>query len=250
MVVRVCERAAASGARSVVVATDDERIRSAVESVQFHPRSSRQSVRVTISAGVASYPAEATTAEELVARADEALFEAKRAGRNLVPPHERLIGFVFQDLALWPHLTVRGNLTFVLGSVGVARAAWDARVRGVLELVRIGALADRYPHQLSGGEQQRAALARALVGQPRLLLLDEPFSSLDPELRLVLRGELVALRQTLALTTVYVTHDPEDVRAVADRVVRMQAGRIDAVPADGSSIPASNLINVVFPLPL
>jgi len=160
--------------------------------------------------------------------------EVARAGRNLVPPHERLIGFVFQDLALWPHLTVRGNLTFVLGSVGVARAAWDARVRGVLELVRIGALADRYPHQLSGGEQQRAALARALVGQPRLLLLDEPFSSLDPELRLVLRGELVALRQTLALTTVYVTHDPEDVRAVADRVVRMQAGRIDAVPADGS----------------
>jgi ABC-type sulfate/molybdate transport systems ATPase subunit len=144
-----------------------------------------------------------------------------------VPPHERRIGFVFQDLALWPHLAVRDTLTFVMGSVGVAKRLWDERVSRVLALVRIDGLADRYPHQLSGGEQQRVALARALVAEPRLLVLDEPFSSLDPELRQSLRSELRSLQETLALTTIYVTHDREDARALADRVVRMRAGRIE-----------------------
>jgi ABC-type Fe3+/spermidine/putrescine transport system ATPase subunit len=153
--------------------------------------------------------------------------QVARAGRSLVPPYERQIGFVFQDLALWPHLTVRANLTFVMGSVGVARRLWDERVKRVLALVRIDALADRYPHQLSGGEQQRAALARALVAEPRLLVLDEPFSSLDAELRQSLRAELARVQQTLALTTIYVTHDREDARALADRAVTMGAGRIE-----------------------
>jgi iron(III) transport system ATP-binding protein len=152
-----------------------------------------------------------------------------RAGRSLVPPHQRRIGFVFQDLALWPHLTVRANLTFVMGSVGVAKSLWDERVESVLGLVRIEAFGNRYPHQLSGGEQQRAALARALVAEPRVLLLDEPFSSLDPELRRSLRAELAVLQRTLSLTTIYVTHDREDARALADRVVMMGAGRLDDV---------------------
>lgn len=155
--------------------------------------------------------------------------QVARAGRILVPPHERRIGFVFQDLALWPHLTVRDNLTFVMGSVGVAKRMWDERVKRVLELVHIDKLATRYPHQLSGGEQQRAAIARALAAEPRLLLLDEPFSNLDPELRRSLRAELVALQQTLALTIIYVTHDRDDARALADRVVLMRAGRIEDV---------------------
>ena len=162
--------------------------------------------------------------------------QVARAGRSLVPPHDRRIGFVFQDLALWPHLTVRGNLAFVLGSVGLAKAAGDERIREALALVRIDGLANRYPHQLSGGEQQRAALARTLVGQPRLLLLDEPFSSLDPDLRQALRTELATLQRTLALTTLYVTHDREDARVLADRFVVMRAGRIDAVTAGGSAI--------------
>ena len=128
------------------------------------------------------------------------------------------------------------NLTFVMGSVGVAKAVWDERVKEVLGLVRIDGLPNRYPHQLSGGEQQRAALARALVSQPRLLLLDEPFSSLDPDLRQTLRAELAALQRTLALTTVYVTHDREDARVLADRVVAMSAGRIDTVTAGRSAV--------------
>jgi ABC-type Fe3+/spermidine/putrescine transport system ATPase subunit len=145
-----------------------------------------------------------------------------RAGRSLVPPHERRVGFVFQDLALWPHLTVRQNLDFVMGSVRVPRAERAERIREVLELVRIDTLAGRHPHQLSGGEQQRAALARALVGRPRLLLLDEPFSSLDPDLRVALRGEVARLQRTLELTCILVTHDRDDATALADRIVEMR----------------------------
>lgn len=149
--------------------------------------------------------------------------------RTLVPPHERGIGFVFQDLALWPHLTVQKNLDFVLESANTPRADRRARTHDVLTLVRIGSLSSRYPHELSGGEQQRVALARALVGQPRLLLLDEPLSSLDAELRETLRAELAGLQRALRVTTVYVTHDREDVAALADRVVEMRAGRIVSI---------------------
>lgn len=151
------------------------------------------------------------------------------ARRVLVPPHERGIGFVFQDLALWPHLTVQRNLDFVLESSQAPRADRRARTHDVLTLVRAEQLSHRFPHQLSGGEQQRVALARALVGQPRVLLLDEPLSSLDPELRATLRAELAGLQRTLRVTTVYVSHDREDATALADRVVEMRAGRIVSV---------------------
>jgi ABC-type Fe3+/spermidine/putrescine transport system ATPase subunit len=151
---------------------------------------------------------------------------AAAAGRNLIPPHRRYIGFVFQDLALWPHLTIRGHLEFVLGSVGVPRLDREPRARETLELVHMDAHADRYPHQLSGGEQQRAALARALVGRPTLLLLDEPFSSLDPALREELRVQLATVHRRLGLTTIYVSHDPADAAALADATVEMKAGRL------------------------
>jgi len=149
--------------------------------------------------------------------------------RRMVPPHERGIGFVFQDLALWPHLTVQGNLDFVLESAKSSGASRAPRVHEVLTLVRIQQLSSRYPHELSGGEQQRVALARALVGQPRVLLLDEPLSSLDPELRAALRGELARLQRAVCVTMVYVTHDPEDATVLADRVVEMRAGRIVSI---------------------
>jgi ABC-type Fe3+/spermidine/putrescine transport system ATPase subunit len=155
--------------------------------------------------------------------------QAAGAGRSMMPAHERGIGFVFQDLALWPHLTVQRNLNFVLESVKMPRADRAARALETLKLVRIEQLSSRYPHQLSGGEQQRVALARALVGHPRLLLLDEPFSSLDPDLRDALRSELARLQRTLQVTTVYVTHDQGDAAILADRVVEMRAGRIVAV---------------------
>jgi ABC-type Fe3+/spermidine/putrescine transport system ATPase subunit len=155
--------------------------------------------------------------------------QAAGAGRSMMRAHERGIGFVFQDLALWPHLTVQRNLNFVLESVKMPRAGRAARAMEALKLVRIEQLSSRYPHQLSGGEQQRVALARALVGHPRVLLLDEPFSSLDPELRNALRSELARLQRTLHVTTVYVTHDEGDAAILADRVIEMRAGRIVAV---------------------
>jgi putative spermidine/putrescine transport system ATP-binding protein len=153
--------------------------------------------------------------------------QVSRGHRVVVPPYERHLGFVFQDLALWPHMRVREHLEFVLASAGVARAERRHRIRDVLALVRITDLEERYPHQLSGGEQQRAALARALVTRPLLLVLDEPLSSLDTELRAVLRAELARVRQALTFTMLYVTHDREDAAGLADRLVTMRGGRLE-----------------------
>jgi iron(III) transport system ATP-binding protein len=156
--------------------------------------------------------------------------EVARPGRNIVAAHERRVGFVFQDLALWPHLTVRGNLEFVAESSAVAKVQRADRIDEVLRLCRVEPVfARRYPHELSGGEQQRVALARALVGAPRLLLLDEPFSSLDPELRADLRTELASLRRQLRLTTICVTHDADDAAILADRTIAMRTGRVASV---------------------
>jgi ABC-type Fe3+/spermidine/putrescine transport system ATPase subunit len=149
-------------------------------------------------------------------------------GRNTVPACERQVGLVFQDLALWPHLSVRDNLAFVVASTAIAKDQRTARIDDCLGVCRIDPrLADRYPHELSGGEQQRVALARALVGTPRVLLLDEPFSNLDTALRVALRQELAALQRQLRLTTIYVTHDPADATALADRTIVMRDGRIE-----------------------
>jgi len=148
-------------------------------------------------------------------------------GRNLVAPFARSVGFVFQDLALWPHLTVAGNLGFVLGAARLKKRDRRARIAEALRLVRAGAFAHKYPGQLSGGEQQRAAIARALVARPRLLLLDEPMSSLDAELKADLLRELSALQQTLNVATLYVTHDRSEAAGFAHRVVLMRAGSVE-----------------------
>jgi ABC-type sugar transport system ATPase subunit len=147
-------------------------------------------------------------------------------GRNMVPSNGRGIGLVFQDLALWPHLTVAGNLEFVLASAKVPRHQRAERIAEALRLVRIETHANAYPGKLSGGEQQRTAIARAIVGRPRLLLLDEPMSNLDIALKSKLLSELAALQRTLGTTTVYITHDPAEAAALAHRVAMMQNGRI------------------------
>ena len=153
-------------------------------------------------------------------------------GRIAVPPNERGLGFVFQDLALWPHMTVGQHLEFVLKASRVPAGERSARARDALGRARIDPLSDRYPHELSGGEQQRAALARAIVTRPRLLLLDEPLSNLDADLRIELRQELSRIRHELSLTLLLVTHDRQEATDVADRVVLMQAGALAAVPAE------------------
>jgi ABC-type Fe3+/spermidine/putrescine transport system ATPase subunit len=150
-------------------------------------------------------------------------------GESIVLPRARGIGFVFQDLALWPHMTVAGNVEFVLASAGVPKPERAGRISEVLRLVRLEQFAARHPGQLSGGEQQRAAIARAVVGRPRLLLLDEPLSSLDTELKADLLKELAALQRLLAVTTVYITHDQTEAAGIAHRIALMRAGRIEQV---------------------
>ena len=142
-------------------------------------------------------------------------------GRNIVPPRLRNIGFLFQDLALWPHMTVAESLAFVLESSGIRVEDRRKRIAEILSVTRIQELGNRYPHQLSGGEQQRAALARALAPQPQLLLLDEPMSSLDADLKAELSDELKNLHQKFELTTVYVTHDISEVSSLVQRTLTL-----------------------------
>ena len=142
-----------------------------------------------------------------------------------IPPHERGIGLVFQDLALFPHLTVRGNVEF--GLHPLARAERRARAGEMLHLVGLADFAEAYPAQLSGGQQQRVALARALAPRPSTVLLDEPFSSLDVALRERLVGELRVLLKSLGATALVVTHDQQDAFALADQIGLMRGGRLE-----------------------
>jgi putative spermidine/putrescine transport system ATP-binding protein len=146
-----------------------------------------------------------------------------------VPARKRPIGMVFQAYALFPNLTVAENVRFPLDVRGVARAQADERVTELLGLVQLGAEAGRYPHQVSGGQAQRCALARALAPRPQVLLLDEPLSALDVVVRATLRDEIRRVQQSVGTTTVYVTHDQSEALAIADRVAVMNRGRIEQV---------------------
>lgn len=143
-----------------------------------------------------------------------------------MPPRARGIGFVFQDLALWPHLTVAASLKFVLECNGVPKSERPERIKEALRLARIDRFTDYYPGQLSGGEQQRAAIARAIVARPRLLLFDEPLSNLDSDLKEEMVGEIASLQRLLGVTMIYVTHDRSEVATFATQVVTMFEGRI------------------------
>ncbi|WEJ73791.1 ABC transporter ATP-binding protein [Pseudomonas sp. PSE14] len=149
-------------------------------------------------------------------------------GEDIVPksPQKRGIAMVFQSYALFPNMTVEQNVAFGLRMQKVPAAESAQRVREVLEMVELGPLAARYPHQLSGGQCQRVALARSLVTRPRLLLLDEPLSALDARIRKHLREQIRRIQQELKLTTVFVTHDQEEALTLSDRIVLMNAGRI------------------------
>ena len=156
------------------------------------------------------------------------------AGRNLVEPAQRHIGMVFQDLALWPHMTVSQHLEFALRyDLRTKPAHRPARVREVLEMVRMADRAQAKPGELSGGQQQRVALARALVANPAVVLLDEPLSSVDLELNLHLRREILRLHAELGFTMIYVTHDREEAAELGTRVITFGRGTLlDSADAD------------------
>lgn len=144
-----------------------------------------------------------------------------------VPVHKRNMGMVFQSYSLFPNLSVAQNVEFGLKTRKVASADRRKRTVEVLELVQLSSLANRYPHQLSGGQQQRVALARALAVQPDVLLLDEPLSALDANVRSSLRDEIRRLQTELGITTLFVTHDQEEALAISDRIAVMSQGRIE-----------------------
>lgn len=149
-------------------------------------------------------------------------------GEDLVPlsPQKRGIGMVFQSYALFPNMTAAQNVAFGLRMQKVGKEESAARVQEALAMVELGDFAGRYPHQLSGGQCQRVALARSLVTRPRLLLLDEPLSALDARIRKHLREQIRSIQQELGLTTIFVTHDQEEALVMSDRIFLMNAGRI------------------------
>ena len=154
-------------------------------------------------------------------------------GRDITreKPNKRGLGIVFQSYALFPHMTVAENVAFGLEMRKVARSEREERVKAMLGLVHLGALAERYPRQLSGGQRQRVAIARALVIQPPVLLLDEPLSNLDAKLREEMQFELRRIQQRVGTTTIMVTHDQAEALSISDRVVVMEQGAMTQVDA-------------------
>jgi len=143
---------------------------------------------------------------------------------KLVAPHKRDVGFLFQDFALFPHLTVAQNISYGLTKLDKYEA--NKRTEFLLDQIRLSGSANRYPHMLSGGEQQRTALARAIASKPRVVLLDEPFSNLDTSLRTELRDETLELLRDQGVTTVMVTHDPDEAMSIADKIVLINDGTV------------------------
>ncbi len=161
-----------------------------------------------------------------------------------VPAHRRGIGMVFQSYSLFPHLTVAQNVAYGLSLRKASRAEKTARVRELLDIIGMSGFGDRYPAQLSGGQQQRVALARALATSPGILLLDEPLSALDAQVRASLRDEIRQIQLRLGVTVLFVTHDQEEALAMADRVAVMRAGRIEQIasPATLYNDPANEFV--------
>ncbi|MFC2969726.1 ABC transporter ATP-binding protein [Acidimangrovimonas pyrenivorans] len=163
---------------------------------------------------------------------------------NEVPIHKRNLGIVFQNYALFPHRTIGENIAFGLKYRKVPKSTFAEKVRTALDVVRLPGVEDRYPSQLSGGQQQRIALARAIVIEPDVLLLDEPLSALDANLREEMRVELKAIQHRIGVTSVFVTHDQSEALAMSDRIVVMSAGNVEQIgePEEVYNRPASEFV--------
>ncbi len=160
------------------------------------------------------------------------------------PPYRRNIGMVFQNYALFPHMTVAENMGFPLRQRGMDKRVIASRIADVLEIVQLSGYQGRYPRQLSGGQQQRVALARAIIFNPRVLLMDEPLSALDKQLREGLQLEIKRLHEQLGITFIYVTHDQREALVMSDRIAVMNNGRIEQVgsPADLYDRPVNRFV--------
>ena len=177
-------------------------------------------------------------------RPDAGVLELDGRELGALPPHRRPVNTMFQSYALFPHMSVAANIGFGLHQQGRSRAEIDARVAEMLALVSLPGFGARRPHQLSGGQQQRVALARSLAPNPALLLLDEPLSALDRNLRAETRAELVRLQRRLGTSFILVTHDQEEALSLADRIGVMQAGRMAQIgtPAEVYERPLTRFV--------
>jgi iron(III) transport system ATP-binding protein len=166
------------------------------------------------------------------------------SAKTFVPPERRGIGMVFQSYAVWPHMTVFENVAYPLKIAGLSRADIRRKVEAILETVHLSQYAQRIPSQLSGGQQQRVALGRALVSEPKVLLLDEPLSNLDAKLRESMRFEIKEIQKKLGITVVYVTHDQTEAMAMSDRIIVMNRGVIQQVgtPTEIYRRPANQFV--------
>lgn len=163
---------------------------------------------------------------------------------NDVPIHKRNLGLVFQNYALFPHKTIGQNIAFGLKYRDINKSEINDKVKEALDIVRLTGVEDRYPSQLSGGQQQRIALARAIVIEPDVLLLDEPLSALDANLREEMRVELTSIQRRIGITTIFVTHDQSEALAMSDRIIVMSAGRVEQIgtPEEIYNTPASEFV--------
>ncbi|MFT3721603.1 ABC transporter ATP-binding protein [Pseudorhodoferax sp.] len=163
---------------------------------------------------------------------------------NDLPPKERDIAMVFQNYALYPHMTVRDNMAFSLTLAKAGKAAIDAKVRRAAEILALVPLLDRYPRQLSGGQRQRVAMGRAIVRDPQVFLFDEPLSNLDAKLRVAMRSEIKELHQRLRTTSIYVTHDQIEAMTMGDQIVVMRDGRVEQAgrPLELYDCPANQFV--------
>lgn len=163
---------------------------------------------------------------------------------NDVPIHKRNLGLVFQNYALFPHRTIGQNIAFGLKYRNVSKSDMAIKVKEALDIVRLPGVEDRYPTMLSGGQQQRIALARAIVIEPDVLLLDEPLSALDANLREDMRVELKAIQHRIGVTSIFVTHDQSEALAMSDKIIVMSAGRVEQIgaPEEVYNSPASEFV--------
>ncbi len=147
-------------------------------------------------------------------------------GKIIIPPNKRKLGMIFQDLALWPHMTVLENLEFGLKSQGVKKTERKEKIENILSIIKLNGHLKRYPHSLSGGEKQRVALARTVVLEPEIILMDEPLASLDTVLKDELQDMIISLVKKLNILLVYVTHNREEALTIAGRIVILSDSRI------------------------
>ena len=146
-----------------------------------------------------------------------------------IPAHKRNTGMVFQNYAIFPHLNVSNNIAYGLKNKRISPSDIETKVHEAVRLVRLEGLEHRMPRELSGGQQQRVVLARALVIEPRVLLMDEPLSNLDAKLRVAMRGDIRALQRNVGITTIYVTHDQEEALGISDRIAVMSDGQVQQI---------------------